>query len=258
MANSISRCVYFGCALGQRRDVMSRTALLTQTVFWLLFALLICCGDVFLHAQTPGFYSIDCGSTSTETYSDYTTTIIWTPDLDIMPDGIAATVTAPTTGEGDAYTTLRYFPGNHSKYCYPLAPVEAGSSYIVRAGFWMGDRSLYATEVVDQISFQLIIDAYVVTLVNLSLPQARVKYSEVYVTANASRMAACVARTTGSAASDPPFISSLELRPLPRTTYGGMLVQTLKYPMLMVGRSNYGAPSDYPRVLRSTTISLCV
>ncbi|KAH7307099.1 hypothetical protein KP509_22G045600 [Ceratopteris richardii] len=217
----------------------------SQWIPIILCGLSVCCMQTEAQA---GFTSIDCGGTAN--YSDVNG-ISWIPDSymgAISSEGDAKYVDPPPyTTDPTPLSTIRYFPGNHSKYCYVFTSehgVQKDSAYLVRASFWAGSAVPYTTQVPNRVTFDLLIYTDLWDEMNISLPQIdREDFREIDILAIRDSIEVClVGKSTGT---DIPFISSLVLRPLDSDLkYVDHMVQwTGKRPLLSAYRINYGAPS---------------
>ncbi|KAF3337017.1 putative LRR receptor-like serine/threonine-protein kinase [Carex littledalei] len=197
-------------------------------------------------AQSPGFLSIDCGGN--DRYTDELG-LNWEPDTQ-FPFGRSANISVPTEARKQ-YTTLRYFPADNNKYCYPLN-VTTRTRYLLRATFLYGNFD----------------NSNVFPKFDLSIGPSRwssvviydmstVVIKEVVFLASSSVVSVCVSNaTTGQ-----PFISTLELR-----RFNGSLYYTdfeTRAFMSLSARINFGAlsndpvryPDDpYDRIWQSDTI----
>ncbi|KAI5072741.1 hypothetical protein GOP47_0012847 [Adiantum capillus-veneris] len=163
-----------------------------------------------------GFISLDCGAEpSSPTYTD-NNGIDWVPDASIMQEGEPVEV---GTHSDKLLSRMRLFAGNASKYCYSLSNsmVKSKAFFLVRASFWAGASPLYKPQSVDgSYRFQLLIDADKWTDVKLPFFGNTTWWShEMYVRAQHDSIDVCLARSSPDG--DAPFISTLELRPLPST-----------------------------------------
>lgn len=193
-----------------------------------------------------GFVSLDCGATGA-TYSD-SHKIEWSPDsgFGLSEVSNATSVKVPIFDAPMQFSTIRYFPGDQTKYCYEFNKIDhdirQGSAYLIRASFWAGDSVPFHTQVSQQINFKLLINSDEWDNVSVALPQqtpAVVK--EMYMVANTPSIAVCLAgRGIGM---DTPFISSLVLRPLNPDMIPVLLMKNVSRAMFDPHRINYGAPS---------------
>ncbi|KAH7307105.1 hypothetical protein KP509_22G045900 [Ceratopteris richardii] len=145
-------------------------------------------------------------------------------------------------------STIRYCPGNHSKYCYVFSSehgVQKDSAYLVRASFWAGSALPYATISPNLVKFDLLIYTDLWDEITISLPQIyKEELREISIIAIRDSIDVCLAgNSTGK---DIPFISSLVLRPLGQdfSYVDHMVNRTGKRPLMSVQKINYGAPSS--------------
>ena len=154
------------------------------------------------------------------------------------------------------YSTLRYFPSNNkalnqSKFCYNLA-ATAGNFYLIRASFWYGSSTaLGTTRSSGTIRFHVIVDTYEGVEIAINLPQTYPWFEEMYIRALSGKDSIAVCLSAASDSSDVPFISSLELRPLPSTMMSVQVVQNNSYALRTVVRQDSGTSSPNPPILRS-------
>jgi Malectin-like domain len=176
-----------------------------------------------------GFISIDCGGL--DWYTDELG-LNWEPDTQ-FPFGQSANISVQTEIRKQ-YTTLRYFPADNKKYCYPLN-VTTRTRYLLRATFLYGnfDNSNVFPK------FDLSIGAsHWSSIVIYDMSTVVIK--EVVFLASSSVVSVCVSNaTTGQ-----PFISTLELR-----RFNGSLYYTdfeTNSFLSLSARINFGALSDDP------------
>ncbi|XVF43824.1 hypothetical protein PTKIN_Ptkin02bG0071200 [Pterospermum kingtungense] len=157
-------------------------------------------------SQVTEFISIDCGSKSN--YTDPSTGLAWSSDMDIMKHGKLVQVENPN-GNWIQYRTRRDFPSDNKKYCYHLSTKER-RRYLVRATFQYGspeNEDSYP-------KFELYIDATEWATVTIQ-DASRIYVNEMIIRAPSDSVDVCICcATTGS-----PFISTLELRPLNLSMY---------------------------------------
>ncbi|KAH7285345.1 hypothetical protein KP509_33G024200 [Ceratopteris richardii] len=201
-----------------------------------------------------GFVSIDCGGNAS--YSD-ANDILWSPDGAITGiDGVVSSVSPPAyvnTSNQTPLSSIRFFPGNQSKYCYVFNQgIVQGRAYLVRASFWAGSKLPYPTKAENSVSFKLLIYADEWDTVSITFPQtSREIDKEIYVFALRENIEVCLSGHSAITDSDVPFISSLVLRPLSNSLQP--ISFSVNYqnsrPLMTVSRINYGArdPSDYLR-----------
>ncbi|KAH7307088.1 hypothetical protein KP509_22G045100 [Ceratopteris richardii] len=196
----------------------------------------------------PGFVSLDCGGNGSVVNN-----ITWISDSEfgsIASTGNATTVMPPPSANSyeSPLSTMRYFPGDRSKYCYVFDSkddVKNGSAYLIRASFWAGSSLPYQTHSPQKVNFTLLIYADIWDEVVISLPQrGREETREMFVIALGDHIDVCLAGKSSS--SDIPFISSLELRPLSTSmlSIDYMLSLGGRQPMLTTRRLNFGQQSD--------------
>lgn len=176
-----------------------------------------------------GFLSIDCGGN--DRYTDGLG-LNWEPDAQ-FPFGRSANISVPTEARKQ-YTTLRYFPADNNKYCYPLN-VTTRTRYLLRATFLYGNFD----------------NSNVFPKFDLSIGPSRwssiviydmstVVIREVVFLASSSVVSVCVSNaTTGQ-----PFISTLELRQFNGSLYYNDF-ETRAF-LSLSARINFGALSDDP------------
>jgi hypothetical protein len=215
--------------------------------------------------------SIDCGSPRTTEYTD-AIGIVWTPDAAFAPDiggwSLTAEVTPPTADT--KFRTLRYFPQpvpdgrsssssftSASKFCYVLPATSSSSGfYLIRASFWYGTASsatLYGTRVKGTISFRMIVDTYAGQQINISLPQSAPVTEEMYVRVQngSTSISVCFSAADSGGTSDAPFVSALELRPLPADLKSVAMLNNTGTALRRAARADFGAdPNNAPAVIR--------
>ncbi|XP_039034540.1 probable LRR receptor-like serine/threonine-protein kinase At1g67720 [Hibiscus syriacus] len=157
-------------------------------------------------SQVSEFISLDCGSTVD--YTDPSTELSWSSDMDIMKHGRRVLVETPT-GNSVQYQTRRDFPSDNKKYCYNLRTRER-RRYLVRATFQYvssGDVDAYP-------KFELYLDATLWGTVTIQ-EGSKTYVNEMIIRAPSDSIEVCLCcATTGF-----PFISTLELRPLNLSMY---------------------------------------
>jgi hypothetical protein len=217
--------------------------------------------------------SIDCGSSSKTEYTD-AIGIVWTPDAAFAPDiggwSSTAAVTPPTgdTTGGEKFRSLRYFPQpvpngtssssftSASKFCYVLPATSSSSGYyLIRASFWYGTASsatLYSTRVPGSISFRMIVDTYAGQQISVSLPQSAPLTEEMYVRVQdgSTSVSVCFSAADSGGTSDAPFVSALELRPLPADLTSVAMVNKTGTALRRAARADLGADPSAPAVIR--------
>lgn len=157
-------------------------------------------------SQVSEFISIDCGSTSN--YTDPSTGLSWSSDMDIMKHGRQVKVENPN-GNSMQFRTRRDFPSDNKKYCYNLSTKER-RRYLVRATFQYGSPA----NVDAYPKFEIYVDA--TQWATVTIQDGSRKYvNEMIIRAPSDSIDVCICcATTGF-----PFISTLELRPLNLSMY---------------------------------------
>ncbi len=170
--------------------------ILLENVFWSM-------------SPCAGSLSIDCGSNTS--YTDPTYNFTWVPDEPYIYTG--QNYDLPSISHSVPLQSLRYFPGNQTKYCYVL-PAIPNQTYMVRATFFYYDFLSSASAAPP--SFNLEIEAELVAAPDFAQNHNNITY-EVYMSATNVNIYVCLARSHPTDTSV-PFISSLELRPLDTAT----------------------------------------
>ena len=223
--------------------------------------------------STAGFLSIDIGSGETTNYTETTTGMIWTPDLNLWPDigdwsttytSLAPPPSAASSDHSRAehYQSFRYFKPSSSesqsraprpaKFCYSL-PAQPGKHYLVRATFWSGASLASAsTRVSGLLGFYVMIDTYVAPRINISLPQTSEYVEEYFVKAldGASSSSVKVCLSAESDVSDAPFINALELRPLADTPKSVLVLDASNSALRTMARYDFGASVGSAPIIR--------
>ncbi|KAL8152695.1 hypothetical protein V2J09_010455 [Rumex salicifolius] len=179
-------------------------------------------------AQTPGFVSIDCGST--ESFTDELG-LQWIPDQ-LMYGEVANVSVANETRR--QYKTLRHFPFDDRKYCYTLN-VKSRTRYLLRASFLYGNydsNNVYP-------KFDISVGATPWSTVVIS-DANEMEVRELVFLAVEPTVSVCLSNaSTGN-----PFISTLELR-----QFNGSMYYTDSESQFYLGvsaRINFGADSEDP------------
>ncbi|KAI5061802.1 hypothetical protein GOP47_0022341, partial [Adiantum capillus-veneris] len=140
---------------------------------------------------------------------------------------------------------MRLFDGNQSKYCYSLTNslVEAGAFFLVRVGIWGGVTPPYTPKDSDGIfRFKMIVDATEWRNVNATYGSTDRWTFDMYTRAQRNSIDFCLARITSDG--DAPFLSTLELRPLPSTLTATMAMNFTNGIANCLGHNDYGVPAD--------------
>ncbi|KAJ7963095.1 putative Protein kinase [Quillaja saponaria] len=158
-----------------------------------------------------GFISIDCGAT--EEYRDEITGIWSKPDTDFVQGGRIYNVNPPRP---DSFyerqlSTLRSFPVER-RSCYTLRPKQGkDNKYFIRAAFFHGGYDSNTQSP----SFDLYLGANLWTRVPPLNASKYYIYDRIHTTST-DTINVCLVNNGGGA----PFISSLELRPASKSSYG--------------------------------------
>ncbi|XP_038890017.1 LRR receptor-like serine/threonine-protein kinase IOS1 [Benincasa hispida] len=185
---------------------------------------------LLVHAQTSqnGFISIDCGANSS--YIAATTGINYVPDSNMVETGMVNTVATDYRLDSllKQLWTLRSFPEG-MRNCYNI-PVKINTKYLIRASFlyanYDGQNSAPQFDIYFGPNFWTRIDPPEV--------QTIVDEEMIHITTS-NKVQICLVNTGNGV----PFISSIELRPLPNTTY-----VTVSGSLTTFLRLDIGAPND--------------
>ncbi|KAH7365286.1 hypothetical protein KP509_18G018800 [Ceratopteris richardii] len=199
-------------------------------------------------SQKTGFTSIDCGSDYASFYTDEDN-IQWLSDGNLMSEGTS--VVLSDTDNGPVLSTMRLFNGSQSKYCYSLSnsAVKAEAFFLVRASIYPGINPPYTPKNPDgYFRFRMIIDADQWRDVKITYGDGTWWTFNAYVRAKRSEIDVCFARITPDG--DAPFISALELRPLPNTLTTTILMNGTNQFLNCLGHANFGVPQSGPSYIR--------
>ncbi|TKW32791.1 hypothetical protein SEVIR_2G190400v4 [Setaria viridis] len=187
---------------------------------------------------TAGFLSIDCGLDGSG-YKDATTGIDYVPDGPYVDAGENHVVAAEYRDGPKRYDTLRSFPpGSGKRNCYSL-PTVAGAKYLVRMETFYGNydgRNSSSSSSMEEYMFDLYLGADYWETVKIG---RNVAYEAVFV-AWAAWTPVCLVDTDQGT----PFVSVVELRPLPAGLYPTV---TPGLSMNGLSRSNMGASMSLTR-----------
>ncbi|CAA7404335.1 unnamed protein product [Spirodela intermedia] len=147
-------------------------------------------GKIFIVMRHKSFISIDCGNPDGADYEDPSTKITFSPDSRYINRGENKIVSNNPFSR--QYETLRSFP-NGDRNCYKLWPVQTGKKNVP--------------------TFDLHIGVNFWTTVRLSFDGAGI--FEIITVASGDFLWVCLINTGKGT----PFISTLELRPLPDFMY---------------------------------------
>ncbi|MQL76918.1 hypothetical protein Taro_009328, partial [Colocasia esculenta] len=196
------------------------------------------CAVVLVHGQSQeGFISIDCGIADGANYTDDDTKITNVPDTGYIDAGMNRYLPSNIgmkSGLDTVYQTVRSFPEG-IRNCYKLWPVRPDEKYLVRASFYYGNY--------DNKNSTPVFDLYIG--VNLwrtidHLSSSDDPFFEEIITVtprNSNSLSVCLVNMGRGT----PFISALELRPLPNSMY---LLVNQSQSLVFTYRRNYGATSE--------------
>ncbi|XP_022997845.1 LRR receptor-like serine/threonine-protein kinase IOS1 [Cucurbita maxima] len=182
-----------------------------------------------VHAQTQqGFISIDCGSNSS--YTEPTTGIDYVSDSNYVETGLVSSISSDYTLDTllQQLWNLRSFPEG-IRNCYTI-PVKPGTKYLIRSSF------LYANYDAKNSTptFDIYFGPNFWTTVTLPKVQTIIDVEIIHITTS-NQVQVCLVNTGNGV----PFISAIELRPLPNTSY-----VTLSGSLTAFLRLDVGAPND--------------
>ncbi|KAG6553883.1 hypothetical protein Mapa_004800 [Marchantia paleacea] len=205
-----------------------------MTVLWCLILFVVLQTEV--SAQKYGFISIDCGSQ--DAYTDAKTGIQWVTDHEYIGTGFNLQLPRSTSSSSSSLETplsefeksnlpralrsARYFPTTNStkKNCYVL-PAQEGQVYLIRAMFQQLEGSFFHSigkyENNSAPIFDISVDSNLwLTVSTVTSNAADLVTHEAIFTAQSHEIYFCLINTGHG----DPFVSSLELRPLPGLSYG--------------------------------------
>ncbi|KAG7633476.1 Protein kinase domain [Arabidopsis suecica] len=163
--------------------------------------------------EQEGFISLDCGLAPTEPspYTEPVTTLQYSSDSNFIQSGKLGRIdTSLQTFFLKQQTTLRYFPDG-IRNCYNLT-VKQGTNYLIRARFTYGNydgRNMSPT-------FDLYLGPNLWKRIDMTKLQNKVStLEEITYIPLSNSLDVCLVKTNTTI----PFISALELRPLPSNSY---------------------------------------
>ncbi|XP_023524888.1 probable LRR receptor-like serine/threonine-protein kinase At1g51810 [Cucurbita pepo subsp. pepo] len=184
-----------------------------------------------VHAQTQqGFISIDCGSNSS--YTEPATGINYVSDSNYVETGLAITLPSSSHSETllQQLRSLRSFP-NGTRNCYNIQ-VKLGIKYLIRASFFYANYD--AQNNIPEFDLYFGPDFWVT--VNLGDNIKTIINNEIIHITTSNQVQICLVNSGNGV----PFVSALELRPLPNTTY-----VTTTGSLSTFLRLDTGSPNDY-------------
>ncbi|KAH7365377.1 hypothetical protein KP509_18G023900 [Ceratopteris richardii] len=202
-------------------------------------------------SQSPGFTSIDCGSSYPSVYTDYEG-IQWISDSNLISEGTSVHLSDNVLNQ--ALATMRVFNGTQSKYCYSFTNSMNGyivpkAFFLVRASIMPGTNPPYRPRNSDgMFRFKMIVDGDEWRDVQISYGDTTWWTFDVYVRAQRDRIDVCFSRDGPDG--DAPFVSGLELRPLPPTLSSTIFMNGSGKILIGRGHSSYGVPSSGPSHVR--------
>ena len=151
-----------------------------------------------------GFISIDCGLDSTNPYNDADKRLPFSPDAPYTSAGVNREISreANVTGLKPYCKTLRSFPEG-TRNCYTLGPVNIGAKYRVHAHFFYGNY--------DGLQRPPTFDIYLGVNRWTTVSAGEFARTEIIALVVADSVDVCLVKTGLGI----PFISELDLRPLP-------------------------------------------
>ena len=204
----------------------------TRSVFSLLPLLLffVCMPPIGLTPCFSGFISIDCGSNSS--YTEPATGINYVSDSNYVETGLA--ITLPSSSYSGTLLqqlrSLRSFP-NGTRNCYNIQ-VKLGIKYLIRASFFYPNYD--AQNNIPEFDLYFGPDFWVT--VNLGDNIKNIINNEIIHITTSNQVQICLVNSGNGV----PFVSALELRPLPNTTY-----VTTTGSLSTFLRLDTGSPNDY-------------
>ncbi|KAH7365391.1 hypothetical protein KP509_18G024800 [Ceratopteris richardii] len=194
---------------------------------------------------TQRFTSIDCGSSYRSTYTDYEG-IEWVSDSNLTSEGTSIRLSDNVLNQ--VLVTMRVFNGSQNKYCYSIT--NSMNSYIVPKAFFLVRASIKAganppfTPRNNDGMFRLkmIVDADEWQDVEIPYQDTRWWTYDMYTRAQRNSIDVCFARDGPDG--DAPFVSGLELRPLPDTLSTTLLMNGTGRIFICMGHSSYGVLSS--------------
>ncbi|XP_044972696.1 probable LRR receptor-like serine/threonine-protein kinase At4g29180 isoform X2 [Hordeum vulgare subsp. vulgare] len=225
---------------------MSRQGSVRTAVFSLFS---ICFAHVVLHARaqanTRGFISIDCGSPPGSGYVDVVTWLPYVSDAQFVDAGVSHNISAEHADMIDLklprlYNDLRSFPTG-ARNCYTVRPLTPGTKYLVRATFLHGNYDGLGPGGLAVFDLHLGVNFW--QTVNVSSVSDPFQ-AEIITVVPDDYVQVCLVGKKGLGT---PFISGLELRPLPDTLY--TVVANSSLSMAVHGRYNLG-PDDEKLIIR--------
>ncbi|XP_042412973.1 putative leucine-rich repeat receptor-like protein kinase At2g19210 [Zingiber officinale] len=189
------------------------------------------------------FTSINCGNTDEAIYTDLATGINYTSDSSYITTGEARSISPSLLAATPKYLqTLRSFPNSTAppRNCYSLQAVKI-QEYLIRVTFMHGDYDGSFAAGGGGLLFDLYVDVNLCRTVNVT-EVSRAYVVEVVAVAVAGNISVCLV----DKGSGTPFVSAVELRPVPDTVMHSWFNQTQN--LILFLRVDLGTATD--KVLR--------
>ncbi|XP_074569541.1 putative leucine-rich repeat receptor-like serine/threonine-protein kinase At2g19230 [Curcuma longa] len=177
----------------------------------LLLLFLMAAAAARVQGQPPGFVFIDCGIDPNASYPD-PNGLWYFSDYQFVDTGVNYAVSSSYVSSNISrrFLTLRSFPEG-SRNCYTFKSISQGSKYIIRATFLYGN---YDSKNSPFVQFDLYLGVNLWKTINLTTPTESI-FTETVSEATADVISVCLINTGHGT----PFISGLDLRPLPNSLY---------------------------------------
>ncbi|KAG6483554.1 hypothetical protein ZIOFF_060202 [Zingiber officinale] len=161
---------------------------------------------------SAGFIFIDSGIVPNSSYVDPKLNLQYVSDDQFIDTGINYAVSSAyiSSNISRRFLTLRSFPEG-SRNCYTFKSISQGSKYIIRATFLYGN---YDSKNSPFVQFDLYLGVNLWKNINLTTPTESI-FTETVSEATADVISVCLINTGHGI----PFISGLDLRPLPNSLY---------------------------------------
>lgn len=180
------------------------------------------------------FIYIDCGIAPNTSYLDQFNGLYYVSDDRFTDTGVNNVVPSAYIPKDLArrYSTVRSFPRG-ARNCYTFRPVAPAAKYLVRATFLYGN---YDARNSPWVQFDLYLGANRWKTINLTDPSTYI-LTEAVTESAADVITVCLVNTGGGT----PFISALDLRPLPGSLYP--LVDASRG-LVLQSRTNMGGTNE--------------
>ncbi|XP_074569540.1 putative LRR receptor-like serine/threonine-protein kinase At1g05700 [Curcuma longa] len=175
----------------------------------LLLLFLMAAAAARAQEQPPGFIFIDCGIDPNSSYVDRKLHQQSVADDQFIDTGVNYNVPHPSSRD-TRYQTVRSFPEG-SRNCYTFKSISRGSKYFIGATFLYGNYDYKNSSFVQ---FDLYLGVNLWKTIKLTDPTEEI-VTETVSEATADAISVCLVNTGHGT----PFISSLDLRPVPTSLY---------------------------------------